>query len=126
MYRGIVDRCVRSSFTKSLSFGRGISLFPGLVVLVGVDGVFGEDLAGGPGCDDGVWAVHEQDDRGVFVSSSDAEVAEPAGVADGDGAAGVDGVVADPPVLVAVEESGFGFGQCLDRRTASGVAVGEW
>jgi hypothetical protein len=68
---------------ESFSFGRGISLFPGLVVVVGVDGVLGEDLAGGSGCDDGVWAVHEQDDRRVFVCSSDAEVAGSAGVADG-------------------------------------------
>ena len=91
----------------------GVLLFLWLIVAVGVDGVFGEDLAGVAGRDDGVRAVHEQDDRGAVVGSADAEVSEFPGVADGDGAAVVDGVVADPPVLVAVAESGFGFRERL-------------
>lgn len=60
----------------------------------------------------------------MFVGASDAEVAEPACVADGDAAAGVDGVVADPPVLVAVAEPRFGFGKCLVGRGRGALAQG--
>ncbi len=87
----------------------GLLSFLGLVVPVGVDQVFGEEFAGGPGGDECLGSVQEQEYSGTAVRAADAEVAEPAGVADGDRADVVDGVVADPPVLVAVSESGFGF-----------------
>jgi len=89
--------------------------------------VFGEDLAGVAGGDEDVWPAGEDDDWGVLVGSSDAEVSEFAGVADADLAAGIDGVVADAPVLVAVDVAGFGFrerGVCLGRGAAIECSVG--
>ena len=60
----------------------------GLVVAVWVDGVLGEDLAGGWLRDDGVAVVDqdEDEDLGAFVASSDREVVEAALVAERDGA----------------------------------------
>lgn len=98
----------------------GLSWFLGLVVAVGVDGVLGDDH-------EDVGSAGEDDDRGALVGSSDAEVSEFAGVADADFPAGVDGVVADAPVLVAVDVVGFGFGECgvcLGRCAPSQCAVG--
>ena len=101
----------------------GLLSFLGLVVLGRVDGVFGEEFAGAAGGDEGVGAVDEQDDWGAGVGAADAEVSEPTGVADGDGADIIHGVVADSPVLVAVAESGFVFGECAVG-FAGGAAAG--
>src|SRR5450631_1581763 len=77
------------------AIGRGF-LVVAPVVVVGVDGVAGEVLAGG-GVDDvdGV-VVDEHQDRGVGVG--DAEVVEFPGVAQGEFAEAVDGVDADAVV----------------------------
>jgi hypothetical protein len=89
-----------------------------LVVLAWVDDQVAKDLAGG-GIDDGyVKVLDEQRDVGCGVGSPDADVAEPAGDAQGDASGLVDAVVADPMVSVgaAVGRRG-GFGQRgVDRR----------
>ena len=66
-----------------------------LCLLVGVDGEFAEDLAGG-GVDDCDLAVLGDQDHGlVVVAGADADVVQAAVHAQGDGAAGVDDVLAD-------------------------------
>ncbi len=83
----------------------------GLVVAGGVDGELAEEFSGGGVDDADVEVVDEQDDVGSGVGSSDADVVEPAVHADGDGAAGVDAVVADAVVgVVASGRGGFGAG----------------
>ena len=73
--------------------GFGSSSFSGLVVAAEVDGELAEEFAG-DGCDDAdVEVCDEQDDVGSGVGSSDADVAEFAGDAQGDGAGLVDAVV---------------------------------
>ena len=58
---------------------------------------------------------------GSRVGSADADVAEAAGDAQGDGAGLVDAVVADPVVVcAAVAGPGSALGRCL--RAAAGVA----
>lgn len=84
-------------------------MFFGLVVLVGVDGVFGEDFAGFAVDDHGVGAVGEGHDWAVFVGPADAEVAEFAGVAQGDDAGGVDVVEADAVVGSGDVDGGCGW-----------------
>ena len=81
----------------------------GLVVAAGVDGEVAEEFAGGGVDDPDVEVVDEDDDVGSGVGSSDADVAEPAGDAQGDGAAGVDAVSADAVVRVGAA-GGCGFG----------------
>jgi hypothetical protein len=49
--------------------------FLGLVVAVGVDGVFGEDFCGVAVDGDRVGSVGQDDDGAVFVGAADAEVA---------------------------------------------------
>jgi hypothetical protein len=67
-----------------------------LVVPVGVEGQLPDEVAGVT-CDDAnVQVVDEQGDADSAVGGADADVVEAAVVAQGDGAAGVDGVVADP------------------------------
>ncbi|WIY83946.1 hypothetical protein [Propionimicrobium sp. PCR01-08-3] len=68
-----------------------------LVVAGWVDGVFGDDFAGGAVDGHGVGAVCEEEDSRVGVGSADGEVSEFSGVSDGDGSSFVDEVVADSP-----------------------------
>jgi len=63
----------------------------------GVEGEVGDDFSGGLAGDGGVVVVDQGDDLGAGVGSADAEVEQFPGVADGDLAVAVDGVVADAP-----------------------------
>jgi hypothetical protein len=84
----------------------------GLVVAAGVDGQFAEELPGGGVDDADVEVADEHDDVGSGVGSSDADVVEAAGHAQGDHAGGVDAVVADAGVGVVVAAGGReGFGE---------------
>ena len=85
-------------------------MFLWLVVLAGVDGVFGEDFAGGAVDDEGVGAVDEDEYRCVAVASADGEVVEFSGVADGDDSCGIDVVEADAVVASCDRDGGAGFG----------------
>ena len=89
----------------------GVLLFFKLVVVVGVDGVFGDDFAGSAMDDEGVGASNEEEDGIAGVGAADAEVVEFPGVADRDEAGGVDDVVADTPVPSGDVDGGFGFGK---------------
>lgn len=80
-----------------------------MVVLVGVDGVFGDDFSGLSVDGDGVSSVDEDEDGAVFVGSSDAEVAEFACVSQCDRSGVVYFVVADPPDFVEHFEGWFCF-----------------
>ena len=69
-----------------------------------------QELAGG-GVDDAYGEVaDEQQDVGSGVGPSDADVVEPPGVAQGDGAIGSDDVGADPVVGVGGAVAGGGLG----------------
>src|SRR5690625_1915543 len=81
-----------------------------LVGAGGVEGVFGEDLAGGGVDDGGVVVMDQGDDLGAGVGASDAEVEHAPGVAQADLAAVVDGVVAHPPDVGVLGRGGGGFG----------------
>jgi hypothetical protein len=74
--------------------------FLGLVVAVGVQDQFAEDPAVGDVHDADVPVVDEDLHLGALVGAADADVVQPGVVADGDGAAGIDAVVADAPVSV--------------------------
>ncbi|WP_243696479.1 hypothetical protein, partial [Aeromicrobium camelliae] len=78
-----------------------------------VDLQFAEEFAGGGVDDSDVEVGDEQDDVGSGVGSSDADVVEATGDAQGDDAAGVDAVVAD---------AGVGFGVSA----AGGKRFGQW
>ena len=74
-----------------------------LVVACGVKGVKGEvaeEFSGGGVDDADVEVVDEHDDVGSGVGSSDADVVEGAGVAEGDGSCVADDVVSDPVVVL--------------------------
>jgi hypothetical protein len=98
--------------TANLRVVRGVFLWPawwfagGLVVAIGVEGEFAEELAGGGVDDADVEVGDEQDDVGSGVGSADADVVEAAGVAEGDDAGVVDAVVADAVVGVGVAAVG--------------------
>ena len=80
------------------------------VVVVGVDGVFAEDFAGGVVDDGDVVGVDQEGDWLSGVGGADAEVVHPAGAAEADFAVAVDVVGADPvvrPVGVVVGWGGF-------------------
>jgi hypothetical protein len=84
----------------------------GLVVAAGVDGQFAEQLPSGGVDDADVEVVDEHEHVGLGVGSSDAEVVEAAGHAQGDHAAVVDAVVAEAGVGVVVAAGGReGFGE---------------
>lgn len=95
--------------------------FPGLVVFVGVDGVFGEDLAGGGVGDHRVGARDEDDHMCSGVGPADGHVAHHPRVAQADRAGGIDGVIADSPVPVLAllrcrfGQRGVDLGQSLNR-----------
>jgi len=78
----------------------------GLVVLRGVKGELAQESSGAGVDDADVEVVDEHDDVGSGVGSAGADVLEPAGVAQGDDAAGVDAVVADTVVAVGVAAAG--------------------
>jgi hypothetical protein len=80
----IPDACRRTSRT-------GLGLLPGLVVAIWVDRVVAEELAGEVE-DADVAVVDEDSDAGSGEAAADAEVADLAGVADGEFAVEVDGV----------------------------------
>ena len=82
----------------------------GLVVAGGVEGEFAEEFAGGGVDDADVEVLNEQDDVGSGVGSSDADVVEPAVVAQGDHAGVVDAVAADAVVGVGPGSVGGGLG----------------
>ena len=81
-------------------FGLLLCVPSGLVVLAWVDDEVTQDLAGGGVHDGDVEVLDEKDDVGSGVGSSDADVAELAGDAEGDAAGFVDLVVADAVVGV--------------------------
>jgi len=76
------------------SGGRGAA--GGLVVPGGVDVEFAEELAGGGVDDADVQVVDERQDAGSGVGAAGADVEQAAAGAQGDGAAGVDAVMAEP------------------------------
>ena len=101
---------------KARTHGSGFGpwSFSGLVVLVEVDGELSEEFAGDGVDDSDVEVLDEQDDVGSGVGSADADVAELAGDAEGDGAGLVDAVVADPVVGLWVPgRAGDGLGQLV-------------
>ena len=81
---------------------------PGLVVAGGVDGEFAQELAGGGVDHAHLVVLNEQDDVGSGVGSSDADVAQGPGHAQGDGAG-----AADPVVTDTVSVSRLGPGRTL-------------
>jgi hypothetical protein len=87
------------------------------VVVVGVDGVFAEDFAGGVVDDGDVVGVDQDGDWLSGVGGADAEVVHPAGAAEADFAVAVDVVGADPVVRAVGVVGWGGFGGC-------GVGVG--
>ena len=72
----------------------------GLVVLARVEGQVAQESAGGGVDDADVQVLDEHDDVGPGVGPADADVVEPAVVAQGDDAGGVDAVAADAVVGV--------------------------
>ena len=80
-----------------------------LVDPVGVDAVFGDGLSVG-GEDADIAVVDEHEDVLSLVGSSDAEVAEFAGVAQGDFAGLVDAVASDAELAGVVDGCSCGFG----------------
>src|SRR4051812_30504855 len=71
----------------------------GLVVLGGVEFEVSEDLAAG-GADPDVAVLDQDQDGSGGVAAADADVVEPAVVAQGELSVGVDGVMADSPAGV--------------------------
>src|SRR5215207_3056651 len=82
----------------------------GLVVPGGVEDELADQLAGVAADDADVQVVDEQSDVGAAGGSAEADVVQSAVVAQGDGAAGVDGVVADPVVGGDLDAGGDRFG----------------
>jgi hypothetical protein len=101
------------SWVRAGSFSGGaLGCSGGLVVLGGVDDQLAEELPGGGVDHADVEVVDDQDDVGSSVGSADTEVVQPAGHAEGDAAAVVDAVVADPVVGVGVAAAGgLGLGE---------------
>ena len=88
-----------------------------MVALGWVECEFAEEFAGGGVDDADVEVLNEDEDAGSGVGSADADGVEPAAVAKGDLAAGVDPVVAEAVVgvLVAVAGGGLGAGRVGGR-----------
>ena len=93
----------------------------GLVVLVGVEDEFAEDLAGVAVDDGDVEVVDEHADVGAGVLGAEADVVQAAAAAQGDLAAGVGGVVADAEVAAGVVVGGGLRAGGVDR--GGGAAV---
>ena len=80
----------------------------GLVVAGGVEREFADEFS--VGCDDADGLVGDEElDLASFVGSADADVVEPARVAQADLAVRVDGVVADPEVCRGLRGRWFGL-----------------
>ncbi|MCO8271541.1 hypothetical protein M1L60_13155 [Actinoplanes sp. TRM 88003] len=80
------------------------------MVALRVDGEFSEEFAGGGVQGADVEVLDEQGDVGSGVGLADADVAQPAGDAQGDGAGFADPVLADPVVgCGAAGAAGGGF-----------------
>jgi hypothetical protein len=92
--------------TANLHRVRGVFLWPawwaagGLVVAVGVEDEFAEELAGGGVDDADVQVLDEEKDAGSGVGAADADVVELSVVAEGDEPGVVDAVGADAVVGV--------------------------
>src|SRR5919206_3984141 len=100
MSQDIGDRWTRVGVGSPVVFA-GCSGWPagGLVGAVGVEDQLAEEFSGG-GVDDADLAVlDEGENAGSGVGSADADRVEPAAVAEGDLAGGVDAVDADPVVV---------------------------
>ena len=80
------------------------------MVAGGVQGELAEELSGVAVDDPDVEVVDEQGDPGAGEESAESNVVESAAVAQGDGAACVDAVVADSPVWVDDRAGGGGLG----------------
>src|SRR5215212_4360686 len=94
-------------------FWSGLADALGLVVDVWVEDELADDFAGGGVDDADVEAVDQHQDGGSGVGSADADVVEPAVVAEAEFAVGVDDVAADPGLRFAVWGGwwgGFGAG----------------
>ena len=72
-----------------------------------------EEFAGGGVDDADVEVVDEHHDLVAGVGAADADVVHAAGASQGEGAVGVDAVVADAVVWVARSVVGAGFGRSL-------------
>lgn len=90
-----------------------------MIVAVGVDGELGDDLAGVRVADGDVAVVDEEEHGCAGVGPADAEVAEVAGVADGDFAVLVDFVGAGAPFGAG------GAGRCGFRECGVGLVWGS-
>jgi hypothetical protein len=82
----------------------------GLVVAVGVEGEVAQELSGGGVDDADVVVGDEHHDAGSGVLVAEADVMEPAVVAQGDASGLVDAVIADAPVGVVAAIAGGCFG----------------
>jgi hypothetical protein len=76
-----------------------------------VEGELAQDLAGGSVDDADVQVLDQEQDVGSGVGAAGADVEEPAGVAEGDDAVGVDPVGADAVVGVAGAAAGGALGR---------------
>jgi hypothetical protein len=105
--------------------GGALGCCGGLVVVGGVGDQLAEELPGGGVDHADVEVVDNQDDMGSGVGSADAEVVQPAGYAQGDPAAVVDAVVADPVVGSASRLlAGWALGRCHRRSRGGPVRQG--
>ncbi len=98
----------------------------GLVVAAGVDGQVAEEFAGCGVDDPDVEVVDQHDHVGSGVGSSDADVVQAPGRAEGDDAGLIDAVVADAGVgvgVAAVGRQGLGQGG-VDRGGGGAVGTG--
>lgn len=84
----------------------------GLVVPGGIDSEFAHDLSGGCVADGDVSVVDEHQDVLAGVGPADADVVEPAGVAEGEFPELVDTVDAPAPVLSLFGSGGWCLGAC--------------
>jgi len=80
------------------------------VVAVGIDVVAGDELVAGCGQDGDGGGGDEDEDFGAGMGDADPEVVQAAGMAQGEFAAGIDGVAADAVVLGRRDAGWGGFG----------------
>lgn len=71
-----------------------------LIILAGIDGVFGNDCTSTAVYDHGAGSLHEQENSNPCQGPADAQVSESAGAADADRAGGIDLVILDSPDCV--------------------------
>ena len=127
MSRDTVDRCLGTSLHSGVFSGRAWRSAGGLVVASGVEGELAQQFAGFDGEHADVQVGGEDVDAGASELSSQADVVQPGVVAQGDGAAGVDLVGADPVVRVDQRAGGDGFGSCgVDDGRGLAVARARW